>query len=59
MSLKESMIFALKQLMGNKGRTILTMMGMFIGIGSVIMILGLGEGFKGQIGRASCRERVS
>ncbi|PHV71549.1 hypothetical protein CS063_02980 [Sporanaerobium hydrogeniformans] len=49
MNLKESIVFALRQLIGNKGRTLLTMLGMFIGIGSVIMILGLGEGFKGQM----------
>lgn len=49
MNLKESIILALKQLLSNKGRTFLTMLGMFIGIGSVIMILGLGEGFKSDM----------
>ncbi len=49
MSLSESIVFALRQLITNKGRTLLTMLGMFIGIGSVIMILGLGEGFKGMM----------
>ncbi len=44
--LNESIRSAIKQLMGNKGRTILTMLGMFIGVGAVIMILALGSGFQ-------------
>ena len=40
---------AIAQLWGNKLRTFLTMLGMLIGIGSVIIILGLGEGLKGYI----------
>ncbi len=44
--IRESINSALKQLMGNKGRTVLTMLGMFIGIGAVIMILALGSGFQ-------------
>ncbi|WP_070000443.1 ABC transporter permease [Cellulosilyticum sp. I15G10I2] len=46
MDLKESIMLGFKQLLGNKGRTFLTMLGMFIGVGSVIMILSLGAGFK-------------
>ena len=46
MDIKETIKSAMKQLLGNKGRTFLTMLGMFIGVGSVIMILGLGTGFK-------------
>lgn len=46
MDIKETIKTALKQLLGNKGRTFLTMMGMFIGVGSVIMIFALGSGFK-------------
>lgn len=38
---------AFSQLLGNKLRTFLTMLGMLIGIGAVIMILALGEGMKG------------
>ena len=45
----ESVKSAFKQLMGNKGRTILTMLGMFIGVGAVIMILALGSGFQAYI----------
>lgn len=46
MNYREYIKSALKQLKSNKGRTILTMLGMFIGVGAVIMILSLGEGFK-------------
>lgn len=49
MDIKETLKSAIKQLMGNKGRTILTMLGMFIGIGAVIMILALGSGFTKSI----------
>ncbi len=38
---------ALEQLKSNKLRTFLTMLGMFIGIGAVIIILSVGEGVKG------------
>ncbi len=44
MDIMETIKMALKQLLGNKGRTFLTMMGMFIGVGSVIMIFALGSG---------------
>lgn len=37
---------AFSQLKGNKLRTFLTMLGMLIGIGAVIIILSLGEGVK-------------
>lgn len=40
---------AFSQLKGNKLRTFLTMLGMLIGIGAVIIILSLGEGVKGFI----------
>lgn len=46
MDIKESIKMAVRQLVSNKGRTILTMLGMFIGVGAVIMILALGTGFK-------------
>ncbi len=47
-----SMIFvyiqtALKQLLKNKGRSVLTMLGIIIGIGSVIFILTIGQAAKG------------
>lgn len=46
MNLIECIKSAVSQLLGNKMRTFLTMLGMFIGIGSVIMVLGLGAGVK-------------
>lgn len=46
MNLSESISLGFKQLLSNKGRTFLTMLGMFIGVGAVIMILSLGAGFK-------------
>lgn len=46
MNILESLTSAIKQLMGSKGRTILTMLGMLIGVGSVIMIFSLGTGFQ-------------
>ena len=46
MNLIECIKSAISQLLGNKMRTFLTMLGMFIGIGSVIMVLGVGAGVK-------------
>ncbi|MEG0713069.1 MAG: ABC transporter permease, partial [Niameybacter sp.] len=46
MNLIECIKSAIAQLLGNKMRTFLTMLGMFIGIGSVIMVLGVGSGIK-------------
>ncbi len=46
MDILETIKSAVKQLLSNKGRTFLTMLGMFIGVGSVIMIFALGTGFK-------------
>ena len=37
---------AYKSILSNKGRTFLTMLGIIIGISSVIMITGLGSGVK-------------
>lgn len=47
--MRETLKNALNQLKGNKLRTFLTMLGMLIGIGAVIIILSLGEGVKGYI----------
>lgn len=44
--MQETLKSAFAQLLGNKLRTFLTMLGMLIGVGSVIMILSLGEGMK-------------
>ncbi len=40
---------ALENIKANKGRSILTMLGIIIGIASVIMILSIGNGFQGEI----------
>lgn len=47
--MKETIKTAFKQLRSNKLRTFLTMLGMFIGIGAVIVILSVGEGLKGYV----------
>lgn len=44
MNIGEALKSAIKQLMSSKIRTTLTMTGMFIGVGAVIMILALGAG---------------
>lgn len=49
MSFKECLKGSIRQLLSNKLRTFLTMLGMFIGIGAVIMILSVGEGVKGTV----------
>ncbi|MGL4345274.1 MAG: ABC transporter permease [Cellulosilyticaceae bacterium] len=46
MNLKECIKSAVAQLLSNKMRTLLTMLGMFIGIGAVIMVLSVGQGVK-------------
>lgn len=40
---------AFKNLKSNKGRSLLTMLGIIIGISSVIMIISIGNGIKGSI----------
>ncbi|MDO5572952.1 MAG: ABC transporter permease [bacterium] len=40
---------ALQNLRSNKGRSLLTMLGIIIGISSVIMIISIGNGVKGSI----------
>lgn len=47
--LKEYVKMAVDNILANKGRSILTMLGIIIGISSVIMIISLGNGAKGQI----------
>lgn len=45
----EYLKMALENIKANKGRSILTMLGIIIGISSVIMILSIGNGFQDQI----------
>lgn len=40
---------ALMDIRSNKGRSVLTMLGIIIGITSVIMIMSIGDGVKGQV----------
>ncbi len=47
--LLEYIKMAFKNIRSNKGRSFLTMLGIIIGIGSVIMIMSLGEGVKGMM----------
>lgn len=49
MNLKECIKGSVQQLLSNKLRTFLTMLGMFIGIGAVIMVLSVGEGVKAKV----------
>ena len=47
--LLEYMKMAVDNIRANKGRSILTMLGIIIGISSVIMIMSIGQGAKGEI----------
>ena len=47
--LGEYIKMALDNIRANKGRSILTMLGIIIGISSVILIISLGNGVKGQV----------
>ena len=44
MNLKQSFVLALKSLMSSKVRSLLTMLGIIIGVGAVIIIVSLIEG---------------
>lgn len=45
----ENIKMALMNIKSNKGRSILTMLGIIIGISSVIMIISIGNGIKSQV----------
>ena len=47
--LKEYIKIAIMNLKSNKGRSILTMLGIIIGISSVIMIISIGNGVTDQV----------
>ena len=49
---------ALAGLLQRPGRSALTLLGVVLGIGSFVAIVGIAQTASGQIGRASCRERV-
>lgn len=46
---KEYIKIAVMNLKSNKGRSILTMLGIIIGISSVIMIISIGNGVTAQV----------
>lgn len=49
MNFFENVVSAFQNVQGNKMRSLLTMLGIIIGIGSVIIILSLGAGVKGAM----------
>ena len=49
MGIAQSFVLALKSLVSNKMRAFLTMLGIIIGVGSVILIMSLGNGMTTQV----------
>lgn len=49
MSIKQSFILALRSLANSKTRSILTMLGIIIGVGAVIIIISLGDGMQAMM----------
>ena len=49
MSILESFTLAVKNIVSSKTRTLLTMLGIIIGVAAVIVIVGLGNGLEGYI----------
>ena len=49
MLLIDTFVLALKNIWSNKMRTILTMLGIIIGVTAVIVIVGLGNGMTQQV----------
>ncbi len=49
MSITQSFILAMKNLLLSKMRSILTMLGIIVGVGAVIIIISLGDGVKAYI----------
>jgi ABC-type antimicrobial peptide transport system, permease component len=47
--LVEYIVMALENIKGNRGRSLLTMLGIIIGVFSVIAIMGVGNGFQRQM----------
>jgi putative ABC transport system permease protein len=48
----ESIVIALRALTANKLRTILTMLGIIIGVGAVISLISIGNGFREQLNQS-------
>ena len=49
MSILESLTLALKNILSSKTRTLLTMLGIIIGVAAVIVIVGLGNGLENYV----------
>ena len=49
MSIVESLLLAMKNIVSSKTRTVLTMLGIIIGVAAVIVIVGLGNGLEGYV----------
>ena len=49
MSILESLELAVKNIISSKVRTLLTMLGIIIGVAAVIVIVGLGNGLEGYV----------
>ena len=49
MSILESLELAVKNIVSSKTRTLLTMLGIIIGVAAVIVIVGLGNGLEGYV----------
>jgi len=49
MRIKESIHIARRSLMGNKLRSLLTMLGVIIGVGAVITMISIGRGAQSDI----------
>ncbi len=49
MSILESLSLAVKNIVSSKTRTLLTMLGIIIGVAAVIVIVGLGNGLEGYV----------
>ena len=49
MNLLETFQMAVKNILSSKVRTLLTMLGIIIGVCAVIVIVGLGNGLKGYV----------
>lgn len=47
--IREYIKIALMNIRSNKGRSVLTMLGIIIGISSVIMVIAIGNGVRGQV----------
>ena len=49
MDFKQSFVMAIKSLMVSKARALLTMLGIIIGVGAVIVIISLGDGMQNMV----------